>query len=79
MPNFTKTEQRIIDRLSDGRSHSKDDLMAVIDELCSVHNLRMHISNLRKKLPKDQLVLCIYHGSPPKSHYQHVRLLNGSS
>lgn len=47
---FTPTESRIMGVLADGRPHTKHELLAVIDEQAEDSALKMHLSNIRKKL-----------------------------
>lgn len=50
-PHFTKTEQRIIAMLADGETHAKGELIICLeDELASFGSLKVHLSNIRKKL-----------------------------
>jgi DNA-binding response OmpR family regulator len=75
MPNFTRTEKRLLAVLSDGKAHPRHELMACLnDELSERVVLRVHFSQLRKKLrPLGQDILCVYHMR--SFWYQHVRLM----
>jgi DNA-binding response OmpR family regulator len=72
--NFTPTEQRVLAVLADGEPHDKRQLMAAIDELAEIATLRMHISNLRKKLrQRNETIHCVYRDR--RYTYVHVRRL----
>lgn len=45
---LTPTEQKIMDLLSDGARHNIRDMCVHMD--CNIETLRMHITNLRKKI-----------------------------
>ena len=75
--NFTPTELRILEVLSDGKAHPRKELIEAIDELAEKSTLKVHLSNLRKKLLNNgQNVLCtlVNRGIC----YQHVRLTGNS-
>jgi hypothetical protein len=64
MPRYTETEQKIVDSLSDGYPHSKQDLRQYLpDEIGAAEgrsNLNQHISNIRKKMrPTGRDILCV--------------------
>lgn len=59
---FTKTEQRIVDVLSDGAAHLRAELMELLPdpEMGVVKNLNNHLGSIRKKIrPSGQDVLCV--------------------
>lgn len=66
MPDFTPQESRILNKLADGRPHSRDELLECLDdELSDKISLLMSISRIRKKLkPHNQYIHCI-EGKPP--------------
>jgi len=71
---FTPTEKRIMDLLSDGERHARAEVHSLInDELSDLNNMRLHILNLRKKLPEGEAVLCEISGY--KTFYRHVKLI----
>lgn len=71
---YTPTQRAILRVLSDGEPHLKEDLLSAMpDDLCSVENLRNHISGLRKRLPPDQYVVCVLRYR--RVYYQHVKSL----
>lgn len=71
---FTKVEQRMLEVLSDGLPHSRKELHACLyDELSRISSIRYHLSNIRKKLPDGETVICEYVGTTFK--YRHIRLL----
>lgn len=73
---FTPTEQRILERLSDGRPHSVAEMVLVVDELAAVVDLSNHVCRIRAKLlPLHQDIVCRTNGGGRQFAYQHVRLL----
>lgn len=57
--NLTPTQLRIYQLLSDGERHTKPEIHACLDdELSGVSGVRVHIKNLRDKLPPDRIILC---------------------
>lgn len=45
------TEQRILDLLSDGQRHTREEIKGLLDdELADMVTVRIHVSNLRKKI-----------------------------
>lgn len=76
---YTPTEQKIMDLLSDGQAHSRREIHACLpDDLGLLSNIKPHIGNLRKKLPKDQAILCEI-GRNRKIFYRLVSLLSNNS
>lgn len=73
---FTPTQSAILDILSDGLRHGKDELCACLsDELSAKDNLKFHISNIRKVIrPRGEDILCEFYRRA--RHYRHVRLLS---
>lgn len=62
---FTATEQRMLAVLSDGQRHRREELHACLwDNQGALSNIKMHLSNLRRKLrPKGQdIVTELYYG-----------------
>jgi DNA-binding response OmpR family regulator len=57
---YTPTEQRMLDLLSDGAIHTKEELFRCLwDELSRVETIQKHLSLLRKKLrPGGHGVMC---------------------
>lgn len=62
---FTRTEQKIIDLLSDGLPHPRRQLqqclpgeMGEAEEADDFRTLRVHIYNIRRKLPQNELIVC---------------------
>jgi len=72
---FTKTQRAILDVLSDGGPHPREELRQCLDdELASLAAMRVHLSELRKLLrPQGQDIICELRHR--KTHYRHVRLL----
>lgn len=72
---FTKTEQAILQLLSDGGPHKRDDIKALLpDELAELSQVYWHVSNLRKKLEsRGETIVC--ERANRCTHYRHVRLL----
>lgn len=57
---LTATEQRIYDKLKDGRPHGVLELRSLLwDELASIGAVRVQVSNLRAKLAKrGEVIVC---------------------
>lgn len=76
MIQFTPTQQRIVDLLSDGLGHSKDEIYGLLLTAGHVNHIQQHISNIRRILrPVGQDIL----GSPHNDgtwHYRLVRYIN---
>jgi DNA-binding response OmpR family regulator len=72
---YTPTEQRMLDLLSDGFVHTKEELKRCLwDELARIETVQVHISNLRKKLrPQGRDIICNH-----QFDYQQVRLMHKS-
>ncbi len=48
---LTKTEERLLNAISDGRPHKFAELMPLLDDdLASIRALQFHMSNLRTKM-----------------------------
>lgn len=75
---FTATEQRIIDLLSDGMPHTKEEIHGRLwDEMAEVRAITFHISNIRAKLrPRGQDIICEFNRR--RIYYRHIRLLASS-
>jgi hypothetical protein len=74
-PRYTPVEQRIVDALSDGEAHLADGLVCCLhDELGGRLNLRAHVSNIRKKLPPGEYLVCEFRSR--QIFYRHVILLS---
>lgn len=71
---YTPTEQRIINMLSDGQSHTTAELKTCLDdELASASAVRFHISNIRQRLrPKGEDIVYVMHFQR-KLAYRHVK------
>lgn len=71
---FTPTELRMLEVLSDGRQHTRKELHACLyDELSSLKTVKFHVSTLRKKLERrGETIVCVLNNGV---HYRHVRLL----
>lgn len=74
-PPFTPTQQKILDVLSDGLAHLREELHACLpDELGPLKNVQNHITAIRRRLrPKGQDIVCVI--SNRGIRYMHVRLL----
>lgn len=59
--DLTPTQARIWDVLKDGEPHTQDELREAVDpdhpELCSLKNIGVHLTYLRKKLPNGVTVI----------------------
>ena len=72
---FTPTEKRIMGVLTDGRPHTKHELLAVIDEMADDNLLSRHLSNIREKLaPRSQGIM---YTAREGVRYQLVRTMTG--
>lgn len=72
---FTKTQQALINLLSDGHPHTRSEL----HDLCgpsSLKNVRCHLSMIRKKLPRGEDIVCRIVNR--RICYQHVRLIGSA-
>jgi DNA-binding response OmpR family regulator len=77
MNKLRPTEQAIYDTLSDGRLHKREDLLlCLIDPLADKNHLKVHICNLRKKLPPGLLIDCVSLGHKGM-FYRLCRHING--
>lgn len=75
MEKFTPTQQRILELLSDGLRHKRDEVLACLgDDMASLDTMQIHIVYLRKKLnPKGTDIVCqVYNGG---YYYRHIRML----
>lgn len=73
--HFSPTQQRIVDLLSDGLLHSKEEIYGMLLTANSVNHIQMHISNIRRVLrPHGQDIICRQRGD--SAHYCLVRYLN---
>lgn len=78
MPQFTKTQERILRVLADGQRHHKTELKEVLrDPEAQPRALIQHISILRKKLrPVGEDIVCEFYQR--RIHYRHVRLIGNT-
>ncbi len=74
--NFTPTQAAMLKVLSDGKSHTKEELHACLpDELGDKKNIRPHLTAIRKKLrPAGQDI--VSRCSDGEFRYSWVRLIN---
>lgn len=76
MGHITRVQQKMLDILSDGMPHSKEELHTCLsDDLGPITNIRAHLCMLRKVLrPIGQDIVCEYvHWK--SLHYRQIRLL----
>jgi DNA-binding response OmpR family regulator len=73
--SFTPIEGRVLEVLSDGLSHPRQELLDCLqDDQAARTALQMHVSRIRKKLrPQGQDIVCEVKGYG--IYYRHVRLL----
>lgn len=72
---YSPSQQAMIDIFSDGEPHGKTELLeALAGYVSSPGALRKALCMLRKRLPKDQTILCLLRNR--RIFYQHVRLLS---
>lgn len=73
-PKLTPTQARIVQCLSDGRPHKKEELLALLDDpLSDITVLRVHISEIRKLLPRSQDIVCVARQNT--TMYRHMKVL----
>lgn len=72
---LTPTQQKIIDLLSDGLKHSREELHNLINPNAGNKNVQVHISYLRKILQARGEDIAGEVGFGLKITYRHVRLL----
>ncbi len=74
---FTPTQTRMLEVLSDGEPHSRQELHACLydnDPQASLSNINNHITAIRAKIkPLGESILCVLVARQP--HYRHVKLL----
>ena len=79
---FTKTQLRIVEVLSDGKRHHSLELQMYLrkhepEGIAKHKSVIVHITGIRKKLrPVGEDIVCEYFQR--KKYYRHVRLLAGS-
>jgi len=79
MPLYTRTEKRLMDVLSDGMPHHKEELWACIDdELSGENTLRVHMTNLRNKLRPAGMDVLLDRCGNCAYRYRLVRLISRS-
>lgn len=72
--DWTKTEECIWSVLADGLPHTRDELRRCLpDDLGANVNLQVHISNIRRKLPAHELIVCEVGNHPIR--YRRVRMI----
>lgn len=75
---FTPAQQRILQVLSDGRAHCRDELLEKVhdDRKTEVSTLRWHISEIRKVLERrGQGIVCENLGGRRQAYYRWVRFI----
>lgn len=71
---YTRTQWKLLQVLSDGKPHTKQELHACLpDDLSQVRAVARHISAMRKNLPPNQDIVCVFWRR--KWCYQHICLL----
>jgi hypothetical protein len=75
MKEFVGIQRDIIDLLSDGRPHDREELITCIkDEFATRKDLNQHLTAIRKKIqPAGHDIVCVLKFR--RVHYQHVMLL----
>lgn len=75
---FTPTQQCMLDVLSDGQAHTREELHACLpDEMGALSNIQAHLCAIRKQLrPIGQDILCEF--KHRTLHYRHIGLLTDS-
>lgn len=73
MTHYTPTEKRLLEALSDGEKHLASDLLKLLnDDMTKKCTLSGHIGSIRKKLPKNEFIVCEFQFF--KMYYRHVNL-----
>lgn len=75
---FTPTQQRMLDVLSDGGLHGKDELVRCMSDPLS-DNIKPHLHRLRKLLRPQGHDIVLQYGPDRRWHYRHVVLLTSSN
>lgn len=71
--DYTPTQKLLMDKLGDGKLHSRDELAGVLDCYTSDGAFRVHITYLRQKLrTQGKDILCVR--SPGFTSYRLVRV-----
>lgn len=76
MTAWTKTQKIIINLLSDGLPHPSHMIRNEIDPQLGMSAVRVHIKNIRDKLPPGQTIICEWHHR--QYCYRWIRLLHSS-
>ncbi len=71
---YTPTQQAMLDVLSDGKRHTRQELHACLpDPLGALSNIQPHLTAIRKKLqPKGHDIVCEYNRG---LFYRHIRMI----
>ena len=84
LESMTPTQRCMAEILADGLPHPRRELLDCIsdaiglsEEMKRLVNLRKHISDIRKKLPVGEEIVCVLYKR--SICYRHVRVLVGSS
>lgn len=74
---FTPVQLKMLEVLSDGRPHTKEELHACLaDELGPLRNICAHITGIRKQLQRrGEDIECIAPAKGRRTMYRHIRLL----
>ena len=75
LTRITPAERRILDLFSDGEAHTSAEIKAAVGEDYEIEQgtVNVYMTNIRKKLPAGQTILCVWVRGKPQ--YRHVRLL----
>jgi hypothetical protein len=78
-PQFTETQQKIVNLLSDGNAHQRKKLHALLpDPQSKLSSINIHISRIREKIePQGYTIVCELVNR--QICYRHVRLLHPDS
>lgn len=72
---LTVTERAILEILNDGMAHTRDELFVCLpNQDGTFDNLKIHIHNLRTKLPEGHTIICQLLNK--RLHYRRVRIYN---
>jgi len=78
MPEYTDSQKAILEILSDGRNHKREELLISLPTKSDgLAGLAAHLCRIRKKLrPIGQDIVCVLYQR--QVHYRHVRLLSNN-
>ena len=70
---FSKTQQALLEVLSDGRRHTAEEIANRLDEIGQVNVKALVFKTRQKLLPAGEDIVSVYYYR--RCYYQHIRLL----